>query len=323
MTTPRRKFLGTAIAALATSGLSLRAVSEPNALKLVYPFAAGGSGDAVARLLAEQLARGLGRPALVTNVTGAGGQIGARTVKGAPPDGATLLFAAAAQMTLQPHIMPGLGYDPERDFVPIGQIARFDQVVTVSRTIPVSSLHELVDWLRANPDKAAFGSPGTGTGPHLAGLAIGRTFNIELRHVAYRGTPQALPDILQGRLPVFIAARAELSQHHDSGALRILVSTDAERPNREPNVPTLRESGVAMDAPAWFGVYAPIGTQREIVEGIAKITATALQTSEVHARIAALGFDATVTTGDELRSIQRAQSERWRALVARLAFKLE
>jgi len=319
----RRTFLRRALAAMVAGNPIARAEAKADAVKLVYPFAAGGAGDTVARLLAEQLARGLGRPVVVQNVAGAGGQIGARSVKGAPRDGATLLFAAATQMTLQSHIMPDLGYDPEWDFVPIAQVVRFDQVVAVSRTVPAGSLQALVAWLRANHDKAAFGSPGVGTGAHLAGLAIGHTFNIELRHVPYRGTPAALSDLLEGRLPVFIAGRAELVQHHDSGVLRILISTDAERPKREPSVPTLRDSGVDMDAPAWFGIYAPNGTPHEIVERIAKITIAALQQPEVQSRIAALGFEPTGITGDDVRSIQKAQSDRWRELVARLAFKLE
>lgn len=319
----RRSVLSTAVAAVAACNFIGRAGAEPNAIKLVYPFAAGGSGDAVARLLAEHLARRLDRPVVVMNVTGAGGQIGARTVKDTPPDGGTLLFAAAAQMTLQPHIMPNLGYDPERHFVPIAQVARFDQVVAVSRAISVRSLPELITWLRANPDKAAFGSPGAGTGAHLAGLAIGRTHNIEFRHVPYRGTPTALPDLFEGRLPVFIAGRAELLQHHDSGAVRILASADAAQPKGKPIVPTLRENGVDVEAPAWFGIYAPVGTPRELAERYAKAVTEALQMPEVRSRIAAIGFEPTGATGDELRVIQKAQSDRWRELVARLAFKLE
>lgn len=319
----RRTFLAAALAAAAGCRLAAQAGAEPSAVKLVYPFAAGGSGDAVARLLAERLAHSLGRPVTVLNITGAGGQIGARTVKSSPPDGATLLFAAAAQMTLQPHLMPDLGYDAERDFVAVTQVVRFDQVVAVSRTVSARSMRDLVDWLRANPDKAAFGSPGVGTGAHLAGLAIGRAFNIDLRHVPYRGTPSALPDLREGRLPIFIAARAELIQHHENGALLILATADAERPKLAPDVPTLREIGVDMEAPAWFGIYATAGTQGEFVQRIARMTAAALQTPELRSRIAALGFEPTGTSAEELVSTQKTQSARWREIVTRLAFKLE
>src|SRR4051794_17604105 len=156
-------------------------------LKVVVPFQAGASSDAVARLVAEQLQKSLGRPVIVENKVGASGRIGALAVKNALPDGSTLLFAGSSQLTLQSHLYPDLGYDPAADFVPISQVIRFDQVLAIGSHLPVQSVGELVAWLKANPDKATYGSPGAGTFPHFAGVAFGRLSGVGFHHVAYRG----------------------------------------------------------------------------------------------------------------------------------------
>ena len=213
-------------------------------------------------MVAEQLQKSLGRSVIVENKTGAGGRIGAQAVKDAAADGTTLLFAAAAQFTLQPHVLANLGYDPFKDFVPLSRVIKFDQALVVSSQVPARSINELAAWLKANPDQAAFGSPGAGTGAHFAGLEFGRTFGIAMRHVPYRGTPAALPDLLAGRLPMYLASTAELLEHHRSGGIRILATAGGERLPTLPDVPTLKESGVNIEAPGWFAFYTTSGTPR-------------------------------------------------------------
>ena len=220
MSTLSRRILLAGLSALAVLPQPAHAQETP--LKIVYPFPAGGSGDAIARMIAEHLQKSLGRAVIVENKTGAGGRIGAQSVRDAPPDGATLLLAAAAQFTLQPHVLTNLGYDPFADFVPVARIVKFDQVFVVNGQVPARSIKELAAWLKANPDQAAFGSPGAGTGAHFVALEFGRTFGIAVRHVPYRGTPAALPDLLAGRLPMYGASIAELIEHHRSGGIRSL-----------------------------------------------------------------------------------------------------
>ena len=212
-------------------------VAQDQTLKIVYPFSAGGSGDAIARVIAGHLQKSLGRPVIVENKTGAGGRIGAQAVKESPPDGATLLLAAGPQFTLQPHVLANLGYDPFADFVPIARIAKFDLAVAVSGKIPPRSIKDLAAWLRANPDQAVFGSPGAGTAAHFAAMTLTRTFDLSARHVFYRGTPAALPDLLEGRVPIYIASSAELLEHDKSGGIRILATTGAERSSFSPDSP--------------------------------------------------------------------------------------
>lgn len=307
----------------AVSLLALPAQSQENAIKIVFPFPPGGAGDAIARMVADHLQKSLGRPVVVENKTGAGGRIGAQAVKDAPPDGATLLFAAAAQFTLQPHVLSKLGYDPFTDFVPVSRIVRFDQALVVSGQVPARSVKELATWLKANPEHAAFGSPGAGTGAHFAALEFGRAFAIPVRHVPYRGTPAALPDLLAGRLPIYVASVAELIEHHRSGAIRVLATAGDVRSSLLPDVPTLKESGVGIEAPGWFAFYAPANTPAPLRERLEKEFSAAARSPAIRSRIEAMGFQFTDTTSQDLARVQRAEFDAWATLVKALGFKPE
>jgi tripartite-type tricarboxylate transporter receptor subunit TctC len=307
----------------ALSVLPVPARSQEHALKIVYPYPAGGSGDAIVRMVADYLQKSLGRPVVVENKTGAGGRIGAQAVKDAPPDGATLLFAAAAQFTLQPHVLANLGYDPLADFVPISRIVKFDQALVVNGQVPARSIKELAAWLKTNPDKAAFGSPGAGTGAHFAALEFGRTFGVPVRHVPYRGTPAALPDLLAGRLPIYVASAAELIEHHKSGGIRILATAGAVRSPMLADVPTLKESGVDIQAPGWFAFYAPAKIPAAMKERLEKEISAAANSPAIRARIEALGFQPTDTTARDLERVQRVEFDAWAAVVKASGFKAE
>ncbi|MEH2554108.1 tripartite-type tricarboxylate transporter receptor subunit TctC [Bradyrhizobium algeriense] len=291
------------------------------ALKIVFPFSAGGSADAVSRLVAEHLQNSLGRPVIVENKVGASGRIGALAVKDAPPDGSTLLFAGSSQLTLQPHLYPDLGYDPAADFVPISQVVRFDQALAISSNVPAQSVKELLVWLKANPDKAIYGSPGAGTFPHFAGMEFGRLGGLDFRHVAYRGTPAALPDLLSGRIAVFVSSPAELIELHKSGSIRILATTGSSRSMILPDVPTLRENGIDVEVPGWFAFYAPARTPAELIERLQNEIIAIIRLPDVHTKILAVGFEPTATTSAELKKIQLADFERWGPIVKASGYK--
>lgn len=295
--------------------------AQEQALKVVYPFPPGGAGDAILRLVAEQLQQSLGRPIVVENKTGAGGRIAAQAVKDAAPNGGTLLFAAAAQFTLQPHVLTRLDYDPFADFVPISRIVKFDQALVVHNQIPAQSVKELAAWLTAHPDKAVFGSPGAGTGAYFAALEFGRAFAIPLGHVPYRGTPAALPDLLSGRLPIYVASVAELVEHHKSGAIRVLATAGDERSPLFPDVPTLMESGVGIAAPGWFAFYAPTRTPAAMRALLEEKISAVVRSPLVRSRIEALGFQPTDTTSLDLARVQRAEFDAWAILVKATGFK--
>ena len=244
-------------------------------------------------------------------------------VKDAQPNGTKLLFASNSQMTLQPHLYHDLGYDAFSDFVPISQTMRSEVAFAVGGKSPVHSIKELIAWLKANPSQALYGSPGIGTGPHVAGLEFARLSGLDFRHAPYKGTPAALPDVLAGRIPLYTALTAELLEQHKSGAIRILATAGAARSPFLPDVPTLRQNGIEIEAPGWFAFYAPAGTPEDIVARLEKEIVAATNAPEMRTKIETMGYLPTGTTSDALRTIQRADFERWGPIVKASSFQIE
>jgi tripartite-type tricarboxylate transporter receptor subunit TctC len=274
-------------------------------------------------MLADHLQKSLGRAVIVENRPGAGGRIGFRAVKEAAADGTTLLFAPNGLFTVHPHVYANLGYDPLVDLLPITQVVRYDFALAVSGKLPVRSLPELVAWLKANPDQATFGSPAVGAAPHFAGMEMGRLAKLDLRLLAYKSTPAALPDLMTGRLAMYIGGAASLIEHHKAGTIRILATLGASRSRFLPDVPTLRESGFDIEVPGWLAMYAPAATPAAVVERLRAAILDALQDAEIRARIETLGYEVAGTTGEELARIQRVEHERWGRIVKASGFKAE
>ena len=311
----------TLFGASALTLLPAAAWSEDQSLKIIYPFSAGNAAEAVARLIADRLQRNLRRTVIIENKSGAAGRIGARVVKDAPPDGTGLLFAVSSQLTIQPHLATDVGYDPFADFAPVSQVMTFDQAVAVPVNSSIRSFRELIDWFRANPEQAIYGSPGVGTGPHLVALELGRAFGLHYRHVAYRGTAAALPDLFTGRIPTYFAASAELMEHHLSGKLRILATGGAQRSPGLPDVPTFAESGADVDATGWHGLYAPARTPAHSIKGLEAEIVTIMHDPDITSKVLAMGFRPTGTTADELRKIQRVDFDHWAGIVSAAGLK--
>jgi tripartite-type tricarboxylate transporter receptor subunit TctC len=315
----RRAILG----GLSALALPLPAIASDRPLKIVFPFALGGSGDSIARLFAEQLHTRFGKVAIVENLAGAGGRIGVQAVKNAAPSEETVLFASASQFTLQPHLFRSLGYDAERDFVPLSQVMTVDLTLAVSGKLPVHSAHELIDWMKANPAQAVYGSPGAGTAPHFICDEFGRITGLNLRHTPYKGTPAALPDVLAGRVPMYMAFVSELLEQHRGGGIRIIATAAAARSSFLPQTATLKESGIDIDASGWFAFYAPAHSSRQFVERLGKEIIAIGSDPEMRAKIHAMGCEPTGTTSDELKRIQRADFERWGPIVRASGFPIE
>ena len=303
------------IAACSIALLSASGGAQDQPLRIVYPYSAGGSIDAVARLLAEQLRVSLARPVIVENRTGAGGRIGVKAVTQAEPDGTMVLFATAPLIALQPHIYPDLGYDPLKDLLPISHVVQTDLAFAVGPEMSARSLQELTAWARSNPAQAHYGSPGAGTTSHFAASEFARQLGLDLRDVPYRGTPAAMPDVLGGRLPMYIAATPELIEQHKAGRIRIVATTGAKRSVVLPDVPTFKEQGVNIQAPLWAAVYAPAKMSPDIADRLNRAIVSALQVAEVRERILAIGFQPTGTSSAELRQIQRADFDFWAPIV--------
>jgi tripartite-type tricarboxylate transporter receptor subunit TctC len=315
----RAALIGLALAALWPD----QAGSQEQTLKIVFPFGAGGSADAVARMIAEHMQKSLSRPVIVENRPGAGGRIGARAVKDAAPDGATLLFSNGGTVTVQPHVYSNLGYDPLADLLPVTQVVKFDPALVVSGKLPARSMPELVAWLKANPDQATFGSPAVGTAVHFAGIELGRLAKLDLRHVPYKGTPAALPDLMTNRLPIYISSVAEFIEYHKEGSIRVLATLGTARSSFLPDVPTMKESGFDIEAASWFGIWAPAGTPPDIAERLRAVIIDALGNTEIRSRIETLGFEVAGTTGVEMALVQRAEHDRWGPIIKASGFKAD
>jgi tripartite-type tricarboxylate transporter receptor subunit TctC len=321
-----RRFVGVVAAAvlvsLAVASPALAQLGE-QPLRIVFPFAAGGSGDALARILSEHLRTTLNQPTIVENRAGAQGRIGVQAVKTAAPDGKTLLLTPVAPMSVYQHTYKALGYDPITDFAPVSQVTTFDFALAVNADVPAKSIKELVPWLKANPDKGAYGTPAAGTLPHFFAVSFGKAAGLDLRHVGYRGSAAALTDLVGGQIPLVVTTTSDVLEQHKSGRIRVLATSDKQRSPFLPDVPTFKEAGYDIEGAGWYGVFAPAGTPAEIVERISKALTEAVRKPEARERLLAFGLQPTGTSPAELAAIQKADSEAWAPLVKASGYTAE
>jgi tripartite-type tricarboxylate transporter receptor subunit TctC len=306
--------------ALATPDVA-HAQDQP--IRIIFPFAAGGSGDGLSRLMAEKMRAALNRPVIVEVRAGAAGRPAVVAVKNAAPDGATLLITPIAPMAVYQHSFRKLEYDPINDFAPVSQIATFDIAIAIGPKIPAASLRELVAWVKADPSRAAFGSPGAGALPHFFGVLFGRAAGIELRHVPYKGSAAAIPDLIAGHVPMVITTLADFAEMHKAKRVRILATAGAARSPFTPEVPTFREAGFDIQGTSWYGAFAPAKTPPATVERYAKVMAAAVHLADVRERFLGWGLEPTGTSPADLAAIQRADSARWAPAVKASGFSAD
>ena len=312
----RRQFLQLGLSA--TAGLlpiqaSAQLPEQP--IRIIFPFAAGGSGDTMVRLVADKMRVAPGRSVVVENRAGGAGRIGVSAVKNAAPNGNTLLIAPIAPMAVYQHVYKSLGYDPINDFAAVSQLATFDFALAVGPQVPAHSLGELVTWVKADPARAAYGGPSTGDLTHFLGVLFGRSAGLELRHVAYRGAVPAVTDLVAGQIPIVILPLSDLAEMHKEQRARILVSSGKERSPFTPGVPTFREEGYDIEGTSWYGAFAPAKTPTGTIESLSTIMATAIRAPDVSERLLAFGLVPTGSSAAEFAAILRADSERWASAV--------
>jgi len=292
-------------------------------VRIIFPFAAGGSGDALARLIAEHLRVALSQPVIVENRAGAQGRIGVQAVKAAAPDGKTLLLTPVAPMSVYSHVYKSLAYDPVADFEPISQVATFDFGLAVGPQVPAKTLQELVDWVKANPAQGSYGTPAAGTLPHFFAVSFAKAAGLDLRHVGYRGSAAALTDLVGGQIPIVVTTVSDLLEQHKAGRIRVLATSDRQRSPFLPDLPTFRQAGYDIEGTGWYGFFVPAKTPAEIVERLNRAILAAIKTSLVQERLLALGLQPTGTTAAELAKIQKADSELWAPAVKASGFTPE
>lgn len=326
---PRRAAKFAALAAILVAlviGLPrARADDYPNRpITLIVPFPPGGSTTVMARNVADKLSASLGQQIVVENRGGAGGTIGTRFVAKAPPDGYTILLSYTATMAIAPAMNANAGYDPHKDFVPIGMIGFAPNVLVVHPSLPVHSIAELIAYAKAAPAPLQYGSPGVGTVNHLAGEYLANEAGLKLQHVPYKGNGPAISDLLGGHIPTMFLPVPVALGNIKAGTLRGIAITTANRSKLLPDLPTLAESGVpGFDAALRYGLMAPAGTPPAIVARLNKELNAALATAEVKERLATEGAEPLPGTPEAYAADVAGDEKKWGGLVRKLGLKVE
>ena len=306
---------------LATLALSLFALAAQaqgypdRPVKLIVPFAAGGSSDTISRIIAGKLGASLGQTVVVENKPGAGGNIGGDLVAKSAPDGYTLLFAAGST-AINPSLYASMPFDPLKDFEPVIHICNVTGILVTHPSVPVKTVPELVALARAKPGTINYASAGAGTVIHLAGELFKMKTNVEMTHVPYKGSGPALTDLIGGQVQIMFANMPGTLQHVKAGRLNVLAVTSAKRSALLPDVPTVAETGIeGYAASTWFGVFAPAGTPRDIVAKLNAELNKALHAPELAEILRNEGAEAIGGTPDEFRTFFRGEVARWAPVV--------
>ena len=318
----RRGFIAGALVlpVLATAGRA-RAESGP-LTKIIFPFSAGGSGDTLCRLLAQQISQPLDRTIIVEDRNGGDGLIGIKAVKGANLDGTTILVTTGATMFLLPMVETKPSFDRDRDFMPVSLLTRFEFCVAIGPAVDAKDFAGLVAWLKANPDKASFGVPSNGTIPHFAGSRLEEILKIPLTRVAYRGTTPIINDLLGGHLPFAIITAADAIPQHRSGGLKILAVSSEARSPFLPEVPTLKESGIDLVAGAWYGMWLPAGSPPDFAAKLSASVVAALAQPEVKEKLLAIGLIPVGSTPEGLAKELADNTAFWQPIVKATGYKI-
>jgi tripartite-type tricarboxylate transporter receptor subunit TctC len=306
-------------AALALSACLAQAQEAP--LRIIVGYAPGGSSDRVARIVADKLQAKLGSPVIVENRTGAGGRLSAQAVKSAPANQPALLLANPAVMLVAPLVFPDAGYDAERDFRPVSHVNSYEFGVAVSSAVPVRELPHLIAWLRANPDKANFGVPATGSLPHFFGLMVGDAAKVNAEVIGYRGSAPLLNDLIGGQVPVAFDTFDTLLPQHEAGKVRILAVSSAKRSPLDTKIPTFKEGGMDLAATGWNTFFAPMSMPKAQAERLAGLIHEVMKDPDTRRKFEAAKMEPVASSMAQTEAMLRAYRAQWAPVVQRSGFK--
>ena len=285
-------------------------------VRFVVPFAPGGSTDTLARTMATKLADALGQQVVVDNRSGGNGNIGMEIVANSPPDGHTLVLGYIANLAIAPSLYQKMPYDPVKDFAPITQPASSPNVLTVHPSVQAKNLKELIALAKANPGKISFASTGVASVGHLTGELINNLAGIRMTHVPYKGSGQAVTDVLGGHVQAMFSGFSSTIAHIKSGKLRALAVTGAQRSPALSEVPTIAEQGFpGVEATAWYGVLAPTGTPKPVVTRLHDDLVKILKQPDVVQRLDGLGFEIVGSTPEQFSAYIRSEIKKWAKVV--------
>jgi tripartite-type tricarboxylate transporter receptor subunit TctC len=293
-------------------------------IKIVVPFTAGGTTDILARAVGAELQKTLGQPVVIENRAGAGGNIGADVVAKSSPDGHTLLMGTVGTHGINVTLYPKMPYDAVKDFAPVSLVAGVPNVLVAAPSFAPNSVKELIDAAKKEPNKLTFASSGSGTSIHLSAELFKLLANVQMTHIPYKGSAAALPDVMSGQVNVMFDNAPSVIQHIRGGKLKALAVTSATRSPALPGVPTIAEAGLpGYEASSWFGVLAPAGTPKDIIDKLSETIAKALQTPEMKERLSAQGAEAVGSNPDQFTTHIKAEIDKWSKVVKASGAKVD
>ena len=312
-----------AIAAAAATTCALAQGYPAKPVKLLVPFPPAGATDVVARLVAQKLGERWGQSVVIENRPGAGGSIGSDLVAKSAPDGYTLLMATTSTHSIGPSLSK-LPYDPIRDFAPIIQVANVPNVLTVSPTLDVKTVKELIALAKSRPGALNYGSSGQGTIVHLNSELFKLIAGVDIQHIPYKGTALAVPDLANGQLAMLFDSLASVMPHVRSNRARPIAVNAERRSALLPDVPTLTEAGMPeFNTSTWFGLFAPAGTPKDIVTRVQADVNAALQASDLRERFASIGAEPVGGTSEQFTARILSDTARWAQVIKAAKVKIE
>jgi tripartite-type tricarboxylate transporter receptor subunit TctC len=318
----RRSILVAAAALIALPSTAVYAQSYPTKpIKLVVTFPTGGAPDILSRIFSEKAQ--LGQQVLVDNKPGAGGNIGADFVAKAAPDGHTLVMGTVGTHSINGALYEKMPYDMVKGFAPIALVASAPNLLVVNNDLPVKSVADLIAYLKANPNKLSFGSPGIGSSVHVSGELFKSMTGTSMTHVPYKGRQFAIPDLVGGSIQLMFDNMPSALPMAREGKIRAIAQTTAKRSAAAPDVPTVAEAIPGFEATTWFAMFAPAGTPRPVVDRLHAEVVRVFQLPEVQEKLKTLGLEPIISTPEELARYQASEIVKWAKVVKESGAKAE
>lgn len=320
----RRRTLKTLGLLAVAGGLSTTAWAQTGPARILVGFPAGGSIDALARIIGEKLEAELGRPVIVDNRPGAGGRLAVDVLKGQPKDGSVVLLSPEALQSLYPFTYTQLNYNPSSDMVPVAQVSNFAMALAVPATSGVKTIEDLVTWMRENPRQANYGIPALGTPMHFFGLTLSEKIQAPMENIPFQGSAPMMVNLIGNQIPAAIDVVGSVVEHHKAGAIKVLAVSSPERAPQLPDVPTFRELGYPeITGTGINGFYMAAGNPAEARERWESATIKVLQDPQVAERIRTLGFNPDPKSAAGFQEGITASTELWRPIIEASGFKAD
>ena len=324
--TPARAWFFTVGATLAFGLPATAAIAQPawpaKPIRMIVNFPPGGGTDVTARIIQAAFAKELGQPIILDNRGGAAGAVGAEIAARAAPDGYNLLWTLSSH-TINPSLYGKLNFDTERDFAPISLGANAPQIVAVTNALPITSVKELIAYAKANPGKLSYASPGVGSPGHLAGELFKQQAGVDILHVPYKGAGPAIPDVISGNVALLISTMSAAMSHVRAGKMRALGVTSLKRSDGAPDIPSIAEGLNGFEMPSWFGLLAPAGTPKPIIDRVHQSLVRTLAIPEIRQNLIAQGADPVGSTPEQFARQISDELRLWAKFIKQTGIKPE